>query len=60
MNEHEKAARYVDLHEHRQRLLGEIAEAKAEVGRVEEEMGEWFLEMGTVGKDRVFQLLEAK
>ena len=25
MNEHEKAARYADLHEHRLQLLGEIA-----------------------------------
>ena len=60
MNDHEKAARYADLHEHRLRLIGEIAEAKAEVGRVEEEMGEWLLEMGPVGKARVFELLEAK
>jgi len=60
MNEHEKAARYADLHEHRLQLLGEIDAAKAEVGRVEEEMGEWFMEMGPVGKARVFELLEAK
>lgn len=60
MNEHERAARYVDLHEHRQRLLGEIAEAQAEVRRVEGEMWEILGEMGTVGKGRVFQLLEAK
>ena len=60
MNDHEKSSRYADLHEHRLQLLGELAEAKAEVGRVEEEMGEWFLEMGPVGKARVFELLEAK
>ena len=60
MNEHEKAARYVDLHEHRLQLIGEIAEAKAEVGRVEGEMEELFWDMGPVGKDRVLQLLEAK
>jgi len=60
MNEHEKAARYADLHEHRLRLIGEIAEAKAELDRVEEAMEELFWDMGTVGKDRVFQLLEAK
>ena len=60
MNEHEKAARYTDLHEHRLRLLGEIAEAQAEVNRVDGEMEELFWDMGTVGKDRIFQLLEAK
>ena len=52
MNEHEKAARWVDLHEDRQRLLGEIAEAQAELDRVEDEMGELFCEMGAVGKAR--------
>ena len=60
MNEHERAARYVDLHEHRQRLLGEIAEAQAEVDRMDGEMHDLFWSMGAVGKDRVFQLLEAK
>ena len=29
MNEHERAARYADLHEHRLQLLGEITEAQA-------------------------------
>ena len=60
MNEHEKAARYVDLHEHRLQLIGEITEAQAEVARVGGEMHDLFLSMGTVGKVRVFQLLEAK
>ena len=60
MNEHEKAARYTDLHEHRLQLLGEIAEAQAEVIRVQGEMIEILDEMGTVGKGRIFQLLEAK
>ena len=60
MNEHEKASRYADLHEHRLQLLGEIAEAQAEVIWVQGEMVEILEEMGTVGKDRVFQLLEAK
>lgn len=60
MNDHEKAARYADLHEHRLQLLGEIAEAQAEAIRVQGEMIEILDEMGTVGKDRVFQLLEAK
>ena len=60
MNEHEKAARYADLHEHRLQLLGEIAEAQEEVIRVQGEMSEILDEMGTVGKDRGFQLLEAK
>lgn len=56
MNEHEKAARYADLHEHRLQLLGEIAEAQAEVDRVMDEMTEIFGEMGPVGKGRVFEL----
>lgn len=60
MNDHEKAVRYADLHEHRLQLLGEIAEAKAELVRVEGELEELFWGMGTVGKDRIFQLLEAK
>lgn len=60
MNEHQRAQRWVDLHEDRQRLLGEIAEAKAELDRVEDEMEELFWEMGTVGKGRVHKLLEAK
>lgn len=60
MNEHEKAARWVDLHEERQQLLGEIAEAQSELARVEEAMEDLFWEMGTVGKDRIFKLLEAK
>ena len=60
MNEHEKAARYADLHERRLQLLGEIAEAQAEVDRLDGEMHDLFWSMGTVGKDRVFQLLEAK
>ena len=60
MNDHEKAARYTDLHEHRLQLLGEIAEAKAELVRVEGEMEELFWDMGTVGKCRIFQLLEVK
>ena len=60
MNEHEKAARYADLHEHRLQLIGEIDAAKAELVRVEGEMEELFWDMGPVGKDRVFQLLEAK
>lgn len=60
MNDHEKAERYADLHEHLLRLLGEIEEAQAEVDRVRDEMTEIFGEMGTVGKGRVFKLLEAK
>ena len=60
MNEHEKAARYADLHEHRLQLLGEIDAAKAEVDRVDGEMHDIFWSMGTVGKDRIFHLLEAK
>ncbi|MDY0252739.1 MAG: hypothetical protein RBQ96_06575 [Candidatus Methanomethylophilaceae archaeon] len=60
MNDHEKAARYADLHEERQQLLGEIAEAQAELDRVEEAMEDLFWEMGAVGKDRIFKLLEAK
>ena len=60
MNEHEKAARYADLHEHRLQLLGEIAETQAEVARVDGEMHDLFWSMGTVGQSRVFQLLEAK
>lgn len=60
MNDHEKAARYTDLHEQRLQLLGEIAEAQCELMRVQDEMIEILGEMGTVGKDRVFQLLEAK
>ena len=60
MNDHEKAARYTDLHEQRLQLLGEIDAAQCELMRVEGEMEELFGEMGTVGKDRVFQLLEAK
>ena len=60
MNDHEKAARYADLYEHRKQLLGEITEAQAEVGRVDGEMHDLFWSMGTVGKDLVFQLLEAK
>ena len=60
MNEHERAARWVDLHKHRLQLHGEIAEAQAEVGRVQGEMIEILDEMGTVGKARVFELLEAK
>lgn len=60
MNDHEKAARYADLHEHRKQLLGEIAEAQCELMRVQDEMIEILGEMGTVGKDRIFQLLEAK
>ena len=60
MNEHEKAARYADLHEHRLQLLGEIDAAKAEVSRVEREMEDLFWDMGTVGKDRINELLEAK
>ena len=60
MNEHEKAARYADLHEHRLQLLGEITEAQEEVDRVDGEMHDLFWSMGTVGKDRVFKLLEAK
>ncbi len=60
MDEKQRAARYADLHEHRLQLLGESAEAKAELVRVEGEMEELFWDMGTVGKDRIFQLLEAK
>ena len=60
MNEHEKAARYADLHEHRLRLIGEIAEAQSELMQVQGEMIEILGEMGTVGMDRIFQLLEAK
>ena len=60
MNDHEKAARYADLHEHRLQLLGEIAEAQAEVAKVQDEMTEIFCSMGTVGKMKAFQLLEAK
>lgn len=60
MNDHEKAARYTDLHEQRLQLLGEIDAAQCEVMRVDSEMIEILGEMGTVGKDRVFQLLEAK
>ena len=60
MNEHEKAARYADLHEHRLRLIGEIAEAQSELMQVQDEMIEILGEMGTVGEGRVFQLLEAK
>lgn len=60
MNDHEKAARYADLHEHRLRLLGEIDAAKCELMRVENELEELFWAMGTVGKDRVHKLLEAK
>lgn len=60
MNEHQRAQRWVDLHEDRQRLIGEIAEAKAELERVEDEMEELFWEMGTVGKGRAHELLEAK
>lgn len=60
MNEHQRAQRWVDLHEDRQRLIGEIAEAKAELDRVEEAMEELFWEMGAVGKDRIFKLLEAR
>ena len=41
-------------------VLGEIDAAQCELMRVEGEMEELFGEMGTVGKDRVFQLLEAK
>lgn len=37
MNDHEKAARWGDLHEHRLQLLGEITEAQAEVDRVDGE-----------------------
>ena len=60
MNEHGKAARYADLHEQRLFLLGEIDAAQCELMRVEGEMEELFGDMGTVGKDRIFQLLEAK
>ena len=60
MNEHEKAARYADLHEHRLQLLGEIAEAQAEVIRVQDEMKELCCGMGPVCRARVFELLEAK
>lgn len=60
MNEHEKAARWVDLHEERQQLLGEIAEAQAELDRVEEAMEELFWEMGPVGKARINELVESK
>ena len=60
MNEHERAARYVDLHEHRLRLLGEIAEAQAGVIRVQDEMKELCCGMGPVCRARIFELLEAK
>lgn len=60
MNDHEKAARYADLHEHRLQLIGEITGSQAEVDRLDGEMHDLFLSMGTAGKDRVFQLLEAK
>ena len=60
MNDHEKAARYADLHEHRLRLIGEIAEAQSELMLVQDEMIEILGEMGTVGKGRVHELLEAK
>ena len=60
MNDHEKAARYTDLYEHRKQLLGEINAAHCELMRVEREMTEIFGEMGPVGKGRVFELLEAK
>ena len=60
MNEHEKAARYADLHEHLLQLLGEIEEAQAEAVRVRDEMTEIFGGMGTVGKMKAFELLEAK
>ena len=60
MNEHEKAARYTDLHEQRLFLLGEIDAAQCELMQVQDEMIEILGEMGTVGKDLVFQLLEAK
>ena len=38
MNEHEKAARYADLHEQRLLLLGEIDAAQCELVRVQDEM----------------------
>ena len=60
MNDHEKAARYADLHEHRLRLIGEIAESQSELMQVQNEMIEILGEMGPVGKGLVFQLLEAK
>ena len=40
--------------------VSEIDAAKAELSRVDGELEELFWTMGTVGKDRVFQLLEAK
>ena len=57
MNDHEKAARYADLHERLLRLLGEIEEANGEVELVRDEMRELFGEMGTVGKLKAFELL---
>ena len=48
------------MNEHRLQLLGEIAEAQAEVDRVDGEMHDLFWTMGPVGKARVFELLEAK
>jgi hypothetical protein len=60
MDEKQRAARWVDLHEERQQLLGEIAEAQADLARVEEAMEDLFWEMGAVGKGRIFKLLEAK
>lgn len=60
MNDHEKATRYTDLHEHRLQLLGEIAEAQRELIQVQGEMTEILGEMGTVGIGRVFELLGAK
>ena len=60
MNEHEKAARYADMHEERLFLLGEIEDAKSEIERLEEEMEELLWMMGPVGKDRISELLEAK
>ena len=58
MNEHEKAARYTDLHEHRLRLLGEIAEAQAEVERIEDQMADLFDEMGEYGRQRAYALAD--
>ena len=60
MNDHEKAARYADLHEQRLQLLGEIDAAQCELMLVQDEMIEILGETGTVGKGRLHELLEAK
>lgn len=60
MDEKQRAARWADMHERRLELLKEIEAAQEELDQVEEAMEELFWEMGTVGKDRINELLEAK